>query len=75
MVPDALSRTPAFYINALELTPQEGWIVGSQDLREASLKDPKYQEVLKSHDILTKLELRGKGGAHSYPPGTSVCAA
>ena len=61
-MPDALSRTPAFYINALELTPQEGWLVGFPDLKEASLRDPKYQEVLKSPDILEKLELRERQG-------------
>ena len=72
VVPDALSRTPVFYVNALELTPQEGWIVGSQDLREASLKDPKYQEVLQSHDILTKLELVAREGLIVTPLG-QVC--
>ena len=72
VVPDALSRTPAFYINALELTPQEGWIVGSQDLKEASLRDPKYQEVLKSPDILEKLELKEREGL-LVTPLSQVC--
>ena len=42
VVPDALSRTPAFYVNALELTPQGVGAIGLQDLKDASLKDPKY---------------------------------
>ena len=72
MVPDALSRTPAFYVNAVELTPQGGWIIGSQDLKDASLRDPKYQEVLQSPETLKKLELTAREGLIITSPPTSV---
>ena len=72
VVPDALSRTPAFYINAIELASQEGWIVGSQDLKEASLRDLKYQEALKSPDLLERLELKEREGLLVTPLG-QVC--
>ena len=71
-MPDALSRTPAFYINAIELASQEGWIVGSQDLKEASLRDPKYLEALKSPDLLERLELKKREGLLVTPLG-QVC--
>ena len=74
VVPDALSRTPAFYVNALELTPQVGWVIGSQDLKDASLRDPKYQEVLEVPRDLGKVGTESKGGAPNHPPPTSVYA-
>ena len=73
VVPDALSRTPAFYMNALELTPQEGWIVGVQDLKDASQKDSKIPRSAPVSGNPREVGAIHEGGTYSHPPLTSVC--
>ena len=62
VAPDALSRTPAFYLNAIELGHDGHNDIGLDALRDVAKTDSKYQKLLQEPDTQRQVGVRARDG-------------